>query len=241
MELESTKADIAKLIGETGKIRSYMLENKDLKLIMTPIDEKLELEIRGMLEKVTGAKPTVMRFEVVGATLGGELLRKTLIASIVATLGILLYVTYAFKKLNYGLAAVGAMLHDLLVLWGVYAIVVKYTSAETDTLFVTALLTTLSFSVHDTIVVFDKIREFRRRGVGTNIVAQANRALTETMVRSLNNSLTIMLMLLTLILMGGETTRYFAVALLIGTITGTYSSPFVATPLLVWLHNRKRG
>ena len=98
----------------------------------------------------------------------------------------------------------------------------------------------MSFSVHDTIVIFDKIREYiKERGKG-DIENVANKALTETMVRSLNNSMTIVFMLLALILFGGSTIKFFIVALLIGTITGTYSSPFVATPILVWLEKRRK-
>ena len=103
---------------------------------------------------------------------------------------------------------------------------------EVDFLFVTALLTTLSFSVHDTIVVYDRIREYQKK-YGGNLYELSNKAITETMVRSLNNSFTIIFMLLSLILLGGETVKWFAVALLIGTVFGTYSSPFVAVPLLV--------
>lgn len=221
------------------RLNLSILPENQIHILYEPIDEKKEAEVRKSVENKLSLKLTTLRFEVVGPTLGSELLFKTVIASLLATIGILLYITYAFKRLNYGLAAVMAMVHDLLVLWGVFGLVIKFTTAQVDTLFVTAVLTTLSFSVHDTIVVFDKIRELKRKSMGS-IENHANKALTETMVRSLNNSLTIALMLLCLVLLGGETTRYFAVALLIGTITGTYSSPFIATPILVWLENRKK-
>ncbi|PIY69432.1 hypothetical protein COY90_00745 [Candidatus Roizmanbacteria bacterium CG_4_10_14_0_8_um_filter_39_9] len=108
-------------------------------------------------------------------------------------------------------------------------------------MFVTALLTTMSFSVHDTIVIFDKIREYfsTESRNNSNMEFYANKALTETLVRSLNNSMTIIFMLLALTLLGGSTIKFFVVTLLVGTITGTYSSPFVATPLLVWLESAK--
>ena len=102
-------------------------------------------------------------------------------------------------------------------------------------MFVTAVLTTMSFSVHDTIIIFDKIREYLKNEERGDITHYANRALTETMVRSLNNSMTIMFMLLSLTLLGGTSIRFFVATLLVGTITGTYSSPFIATPILVWL------
>jgi preprotein translocase subunit SecF len=155
-------------------------------------------------------------------------------AVLFASLGILAYMTYAFKKVKHGLAAVIALGHDFLVLVGSYSLISHFFGAEVDTLFITAILTTMSLSVHDTIVVFDKIREYERTTV-LPIEVLVNKALTETLVRSTNNSLTIILMLVPLTFVGGETIRFFAAALLIGSITGIYSSPFVATPILVWL------
>lgn len=226
------------LTAQRIKLVSVSVKEKNVVMRTSAIDEKQESALRQKLELKTGAI-TVKRFETVGATLGGETLRKTAIASVVAILGILLYVSYTFKKFAYGLAAIGAMMHDFLVLIGMYG-VLGYFGAEIDALFITALLTTMSFSVHDTIVVFDKIREYRRTS-GLSIDVLANKSLTETMVRSLNNSLTIMLMLIPLTFMGGDAIRFFAAALLIGTITGTYSSPFIATPLLVLLERKRKG
>jgi preprotein translocase subunit SecF len=178
-----------------------------------------------------------LRFDSVGPVLGLETIRKTFYASLVAIFGILLYISYTFRKLSYGVAAVTALLHDLLVLFGMYAVLAKF-GAEVDTLFITAVLTTMSFSVHDTIVMFDKIREYKKTS-GLPIDVLANKALTETIVRSVNNSLTIILMLVPLTLFGGDAVRFFSAALLIGTITGTYSSPCIATPLLVLLEKRR--
>jgi preprotein translocase SecF subunit len=118
-----------------------------------------------------------------------------------------------------------------------YAVLARF-GAEIDTLFITAVLTTMSFSVHDTIVMFDKIREYKKTS-GLDIEILANKALTETIVRSVNNSLTIILMLVPLTFFGGDAVKFFAAALLIGTVTGTYSSPCIATPLLVLLERRR--
>lgn len=224
------------LAAQKIKLVSSSVEGKNVSMRTVSIDEKQEAALRASLEKQAG-KITLQKFETVGPSLGGETMRKTAVASIVAVIGILLYVSYTFKKFAYGLAAIGAMLHDFLVLIGMYA-VLGYFGAEVDALFITALLTTMSFSVHDTIVVFDKIREFRKTS-GLSIEVLANKALTETMIRSLNNSLTIVMMLVPLTFIGGEAIRFFAAALLIGTITGTYSSPFIATPLLVLLEKKK--
>ena len=135
------------------------------------------------------------------------------------------------------------MLHDSLVLLGSFSLLGHFFGIEVDVLFVTAVLTILSFSTHDTIVVYDRIRELSHKNKGVAYVDLINQAVTETMVRSLNNSLTIIFMLIALFLIGGETTKFFSLALLIGTITGTYSSTFTAAPLLVvWekVFNKKK-
>ncbi|MBI3289882.1 protein translocase subunit SecF [Candidatus Microgenomates bacterium] len=182
----------------------------------------------------------IVRFESVGPTFSAEIFRKTLTAVAIAALGILLWIAWQFRSLQFGVSAIIAAAHDVLVLLGVFALLGHFLGAPIDTLFVTALLTTLAFSVHDTIVVFDRIRESKKK-VGGLIYELANMAISQTMVRSLNNSLTVIFVLVALVLLGGETLKWFAVALLIGTITGTYSSPFVAVPLLVtWEQIKKR-
>lgn len=205
------------------------------------ITEKQENMLRQAIEDQTDANLTVLQLETVGPVLGREMINKTLIASLFAIVGILLYMSFAFKGFNFALAALVALIHDFLVVVGSYSLLSHFFGAQVDTLFVTAVLITMSFSVHDTIVIFDKIREyFRREGKG-NVELYANRALTETLVRSMNNSMTIIFMLLALILFGGSTIKFFIVTLLIGTITGTYSSPFVATPIVVWLEKKKKS
>ena len=204
------------------------------------IEESTEQVLKADIANTFKTKITTLRSETVGPTIGKETLQKTLIASPIAIIGILLYISYAFKSLNYALAAVIALFHDVIVVVGTYSLLSRFFGAELDTLFVTALLTTMSFSVHDTIVVFDQMREYQKKFGKGQIEMYANRALTETMVRSLNNSMTIIFMLLALVLLGGSTIRFFALALLIGTITGTYSSPFVATPVAVWLEKLRK-
>ncbi|KKR02803.1 MAG: SecF protein [Microgenomates group bacterium GW2011_GWB1_40_9] len=177
----------------------------------------------------------ILRNDTIGPILGSELLFKSVVAAIFAVIAILFYVAYAFKDMKSGVAAVLALIHDVLVVFGSFSLFGHFFGVEVDTLFMTAFLTTMSFSVHDTIVIFDRIREYRKRSPNAPFADVIDIALTETMSRSLINSFTIIFMLLALVLMGGETVRWFAVALLIGTITGTYSSPFVATPiLLLW-------
>ena len=216
------------------------VQDKNIKLRTKVLDQDEESLLKKDLEAKLKIKITVLRSETVGPTLGKEAINKTLIASILAIFGILIYMSYAFKGFNFAFSAIIAIFHDLLVVVGTYSLLCHFFGAEVDTMFVTAILTTMSFSLHDTIIIFDKIREFNKLGEVNNIEEASNRALTETMVRSLNNSMTIVFMLLSLTLMGGSTIRFFILTLLIGTITGTYSSPFVATPILVWLEKRKQ-
>lgn len=174
-----------------------------------------------------------IRFETIGPKLGSELLTKTLAAVALAAGFILAYVAWQFKKPQFGVCAILAMFHDTLILLGSFSLLGHFFGVEVDTLFVTAVLTVLSFSVHDTVVVYDRIRESQRVYPKADLEEISNKAITETLPRSLNNSWTIIFMLVALLLLGGETIRWFVVALLIGTISGTYSSTFTAVPLLI--------
>lgn len=227
--------DIRSILEEKEfEVSSVQSSGEGLVLIrMKPITTNEVATIKAILAEKFAEMPEETRFETVGPILGQELLQKTFMAAILAVFGILAYVAYAFKNLRHGVSAVLALLHDLLVVTGVFSLLGHFRGVEVDALFVTAVLTTMSFSVHDTIVVFDRIRETLRTNPGVDFESITNQAITETMGRSLNNSLTIVFMLLALLLLGGTTIKWFIFALLIGTISGTYSSPFVATPILV--------
>lgn len=218
-----------------GSVLEYVLPDGQKKVIKSgPLTDIQKEKIKTDLEKSVGGTVTETRFENVGPTIGPELLKKTLYALIIASSAILFWVAFQFKNIKFGISATLATIHDSLVLLGSFSLLGHFFGAEIDFLFVTAMLTILSFSVHDTIVVFDRIRENKKKGESTSdIYTLANRALSQTMVRSLNNSFTIIFMLIALILMGGETVKWFSVALLIGTVSGTYSSPFVAVSILV--------
>ncbi|GIW64147.1 MAG: hypothetical protein KatS3mg092_0080 [Patescibacteria group bacterium] len=235
-----TKKDVLKIL-EKEKINFNFVDvnGQIISIKLNSTDNKNLDSLKKNLEKNLKTNLTVLKSETVGPSLSSETIKKTVIASILAIVGILIYMSFAFKGLNYALAGILAMIHDIFVLFGSYSLISHFFGAEFDTMFVTAVLTTMSFSVHDTIVIFDKIREYFQNEGKNDIEYFANKALTETMVRSLNNSMTIIFMLLALVILGGSTIRFFALALLIGTITGTYSSPFVATPILVWLEKRK--
>lgn len=182
-----------------------------------------------------------LRFESVGPVVGNEVRDRAILAIFLASVGILLFIWYAFRKVpgayRYGACAIAALLHDALLVIGVFSILGRIAGIEIDQLFVTALLTIIGFSVHDTIVVFDRIRENMLRHPSEEFENVVNHSLLQTLGRSLSTSLTVVFTLSALVLFGGSTTRIFALALLIGVISGTYSSIFNASQLLVaWEH-----
>lgn len=188
---------------------------------------------------------TEERFENVGPTVGRDLTQKAIQAVIVASIAIILYVAYSFRNVpkpanswRFGVTAVLALIHDIFITIGVFAILGHFFGYEVDALFITALLTIMGFSVHDTIVVFDRLRETMTHSpISTpdEFEEMANQSLIQTLNRSLNTSLTVILVLLAMVVLGGESIRPFIIALLIGITVGTYSSIATATPLLaVW-------
>ncbi len=171
------------------------------------------------------------RIITVGPTVGSELIRSSIILIVIGELFILLYLWARFG-FRYGTAAIVALLHDVIVVVGAFAMLGFFFGLEFDALFVTALLTIIGFSVHDTIVVFDRIRENRVRHAGEPFGAIVNHSILQTLGRSINTSLTVVVTLTALLLLGPATIRTFALALLIGVISGTYSSIFNASQLL---------
>jgi len=182
--------------------------------------------------KTKAGAATELQFETIGPTVGSELVKKTLYALVIAASGILFWVAIQFKSFKFGISAVLAMIHDSLVTVGMYSLFGHFFGAQVDLLFVTALLTILSFSVHDTIIVYDRIRE-SKKNYGESLYDLANKATSQTMVRSLNNTFVLVFMMVALLLLGGETIRWFVATLLVGSISGAYSSPFVAVSILV--------
>ncbi len=185
---------------------------------------------------------TLSRFETVGSTVSRESTQQAVVAVIAASLAILGYLTFAFRKaphpVRYGICAILAMLHDVILVLGVAAILGYFIGLEVDALFLTALLTVISFSVHDTIVVFDRVREnLQQRRTGQSFEEIVNRSIVQTLTRSINTQLTTLLTLLALLLFGGFTIRNFILILTIGLLSGTYSSIFNAAQLLVVWEN----
>lgn len=232
--LPSTEA-MQQVVGESWQISGVQQSGAAQVLVRgETLSQQQQAEVLQNIAAALG-ETELLRAESVGAVISRELLSKTITALVLVTIFILFYIWKQFSELRFGVAAVLAMLHDSLILLGTFSWLGYFLGVEVDVLFVTALLTTLSFSVHDTIVVFDRIRELRRKHAGVRFVEVINAAVLETLGRSINNSITIIVMLAALSLLGGETIRWFAVALLVGAITGTYSSTFTAVPLVaVW-------
>ncbi|MCL6429985.1 MAG: protein translocase subunit SecF [Anaerolineae bacterium] len=200
------------------------------------IEAETKLAIEAALERRFGSL-TELRFETVGPSVGREVTRAAVAAVVVAALGILAYIVMAFRKVpnafRYGVCALAAMLHDILVAVGLFSLMGLLAGWEADALFLTALLTVIGFSVQDTIVVFDRIRENvpKRRGEPYELIV--NRSLLETLHRSLATQLNAMFVLIAILFFGGATIKQFVAVMLIGMLSGSYSSIFNAVPLLV--------
>jgi preprotein translocase subunit SecF len=201
---------------------------------------------------VNGQYPSsIVSLDEVGPTIGAQLKTDSIEAIAAVLLCILLFIAFAFRKVSkpisswmYGLMAIVGLCNNVLITCGFFALLGHLTGAQIDELFVTALLTVLGFSVHDTIVVFDRVRENLKVNQEKNrkedFVETAGRALGQTFTRSINTSLTVLLTLLALYFLGPQSTQVFALTLLVGIIAGTYSSIFLATPLLVEIEARRR-
>jgi len=229
--------------------KNYILRFKDT-------DEETHQNILKALALNNAYELTEKRFDSIGPVIGNELKQRALIAVALAAIMIIIFITFAFRKVSsvkilktkklssvkYGIIAVLALLHDITIPTGIFVFLGHFKGVEIDSLFVTAILTILGFSVHDTIVVFDRIRENLLKNSSEKFEDTVDKSIKETITRSINTSLTVLFVLFALFLFGGETTRYFALALILGIFFGVYSSIFLASPLLVsWLNfsNRK--
>ena len=214
----------------------------DLVVRSKPFTAEQRANLLASLEATAGSV-TLLRDEHVGPSIGAEVGQRALGAVALAVLGILGYITYAFRGVphatRYGVAAILAMLHDVLVVISVQVLVAHFFGWEIDALFLTALLTVIGFSVHDTIVVFDRIRENQRLHRRLPYETMVNHSIVQTLARSINTQLTVMLTLLALLLFGGVTMQHFVTILLVGVLSGTYSSIFNAAPILVVWENRE--
>lgn len=223
-----------------GGVQAQSAGTNEISLRLKTIPNETRQSILDKLNEKFGTV-SELSFDSIGPTIGREVGRKAIMAIVIVLLAIILYITWAFRKVSmgpvsswlYGLNAILALVHDLLITVGVFAALGYFFNVEIDVLFVTALLTILGFSVHDTIVVFDRIRENLRISYYSTFEEVVNRSVNETIIRSLNTSLTTLFVLSALYLFGGETIKFFVLALLVGITIGTYSSIFIASPLLI--------
>lgn len=223
--------DVEAVVPESGN--KYSVRTK-------PVEPQRNDEIK---EAVSAVFPNSkqLSFETVGPSIGAETTRSAFVALSWAVVGIMAYIAFAFRNVpkpyssfRFGVSAVAAMLHDAFLLVGLFAILGHFKNVEVDGLFITAVLTVLGFSVHDTIVVFDRIRENLGKLPKTmNFEDVANYSVAETLSRSVATSLTVIFTLSALYVLGGDTIKMFVLAMLVGIISGTYSSIFNATPILV--------
>ena len=220
---------------------------------MKPIDQNQKAAVMSALSMNGSASTTVKTFDSIGPVLGAEALRKALVSIILVILGIVIFITFAFRKVSepvsswkYALVAIIALIHDVIIPVGAFSILGHFLGYEVDTLFVTALLVVLGFSVHDTIVVFDRVRENLRHSSAKKPFGEVvGESISQTFTRSINTSLTTLIALIVLYILGGSTTEHFSLALIIGIAAGTYSSVFIGSPLLVtiekWRSTERSG
>jgi len=228
--------NISAVIRTSGE-KGYLIKAKH-------IDQNEKNSLDKALDFGGTAKFTEKRFNTIGPLLGEEAKRKSFASIAVVILAIVIFITWAFRKVSkpvsswkYGIIAIIALIHDVIIPAGVFSFLGHYLGYEIDTLFITALLVVLGFSIHDTIVVFDRVRENLRKSHENNdkkhFAHIVGESINQTFVRSINTSLTTVLALIALYIWGPEVTRHFSLALIIGIISGTYSSIFIGSPLLV--------
>jgi len=231
-----TDDEIRSVLTRAGVPRSVIRVDRDepsSAMLRTPyLDAEAEAAMKAALEAEIG-EFTASVGDAVSPTIGGELLRDALIASLLAVVGILLYVALRFEY-RFAAAGVAALVHDALITVGVFSVL----GLEVNSAFVAAILTVIGYSINDTIVVFDRVRDNLKGRVKEGFVDLANRSVNETFVRSVNTAVTTFLAITAVYVFGGATTKDFALALMVGAVVGTYSSICVATP--IWLAWRGR-
>jgi preprotein translocase subunit SecF len=241
-EIESALKDL-----NLGSLTLQPTQNRSLLIRYASEDDKLNQQVfEKIKERYSDAEE--LRVDFANSTVSKELKGKSLWAIFWAVVGIMSYIAWAFRKVSrpveswkYGAGAVIALIHDIIITVGVFSLLGHFFGIEVGIPFVAALLTILGFSVHDTIVVYDRTRENLIRGSKKEDFPEVvNRSLNETLVRSINTSLTVFMTLLAIYLFGGESIKYFSLALLVGVGFGTYSSIFIASALLVTIYKYQK-
>ena len=236
----SSGLGFADLTVVSGGTNDWLIQYRD-----TAPPSQVEADHQRFLAKLQPLGLQEVQFSNVGPSVSRDIARSAILSVLVASIAIVLYIAFAFRNVpppasswSFGAAAIAALLHDAFFVLGAFSLLGHFFHVEVDSLFVTAVLTVIGFSVHDTIVVFDRIRENLRRE-RKSFEAIVNDSILETLARSINTSMTVLLTLLALYLFGGASIKNFILALLLGIASGTYSSIFNASPLLVTWHNHK--
>ncbi|KKR21894.1 MAG: Protein translocase subunit SecF [Parcubacteria group bacterium GW2011_GWE2_39_37] len=249
---EMQKALSHEAVGNLGSLVVQPLGETQASIRFQESTEEKHLAVLGALKKLAVEKDKTntveeLRFDSVGPSIGQELKSKSINAIFFVLLAIVLYISYAFRKVSkpvaswkYGLAALIAMFHDVIITLGIFSVLGKFYGVEINTSFVAAILTVIGYSVHDTIVVFDRLRENLPKS-HEDFEGTVNTSLNQTLVRSINTSVTVLLTLVAITIFGGSSIRSFALALTIGIFIGTYSSIFVASPVLVVWEKMKKS
>ncbi len=244
-----TVAELSNVVAEVPGVKNININpvgDRGALLRLNDIDEQTHQEILNKISQKFGSA-TENRFDSIGPTIGNELRSRSIKAIVILLIAIVIYIALVFRKMTkvlspwaMGLAAVIALVHDILIPIGVFALLGYFIGVEITAVFVAAALTILGYSLSDSVVVFDRVREnVLRFGATQNFGDLVHKSVMQTLVRSLNTTFTTLLALIAIFFFGGESIKYFALALIIGIFSGAYSSIFIASPILVWWGHRK--
>lgn len=242
--------ELGKVVGTVKGVSDVSVSptgDKGALIRLNDVDEQVHQNILGAISGKFG-KITENRFDSIGPIVGNDLKTKSIKAIIISLLAVVVYLAIVFRKLSsvlspwaLGLSAVAALVHDVLVPIGLFALLGHYLNIEITSIFVAAVLTILGYSISDSVVVFDRIREnVLRFGARENFGETVHKSIIQTLVRSLNTTFTVLLSLVAIFFFGGESIKYFALALIVGVFCGAYSSIFIASPILVWWGRRRK-
>ncbi|MFH1909975.1 MAG: protein translocase subunit SecF [bacterium] len=242
--------EVRKKIGELYSGKEILIQESGTDQFILRGKVQTESDYKKFEEGLLSTLPdtNILRHESIGASVGASLTRKAITGIVIASLLIIGYLAYAFRSASksvsswsFGTIAIITLLHDLIVSFAAYTVIGSFAGYEVESMIVVAALTIMGFSVHDTIVVFDRIRENMIKHPGLSISENSNNAINQTIARSLNTSLTVIVVLVALLILGGGTIKPFVLMLILGIGIGTYSSIFVASPVLAWWIERKRS
>lgn len=240
------QAALRQAMADSGSADAIIQKSGDdylVRMKLLTVDEREAL--LNALETELGSSPTVLDYNTVSPSIATETARQAGLALLFASIAMLLYIAWSFRKMpspfKWGTCAIVALVHNIVIVAGLFALLGRIRGVEVDALFITGLLTIVGYTINNTVVVFDRVRENRAKGISTDLGITVNCSLMETLVRTVNTSLTTLCVILALLLFGGSTIYYFILVLFVGLLVGTYSSMFIAGPLLVTWEKREWG